>query len=78
MTIRWFKESQCIYLYQNGQVIEGRGYEGRLTLNLQELQKGNVSLTLREPRYPEDEGVYICQVQHGEQEEEVAVGLGCK
>ena len=78
MTIRWFKESECIYLYKNGQVIEGRGYEGRLTLNIQELQKGNVSLMLREYRGNHDNGVYICQVKHGEQEEEIAVGLTCK
>ena len=74
MTVSWFKESECIYLYKNGQVIEGRDYEGRLTLNIQDLQRGNVSLTLRDYRETDD-GVYICQVQHGEQVEEIAVGL---
>ena len=77
MTISWFKESECIYLYKNGQVIEGRGYESRLTLNTQELQKGNVSLILRNYR-DDDDGVYICLVKHGDQEEEIAVGLKCK
>ena len=72
MTIMWFKETECIYLYKNGQVIEGRGYEGRLTLNTQELQKGNVSLMLRDYRET-DGGVYICQVKHGEHEVEATV-----
>ncbi|KAI4888263.1 hypothetical protein NFI96_008019, partial [Prochilodus magdalenae] len=29
MEIRWFKETDCVCLYKNGQVTEGRGYEGR-------------------------------------------------
>ena len=74
MTVSWFKRSQCIYLYQNGQEIKGRGYEDRLTLDIQELQKGNVSLILRDYNW-RDDGVYICQVKHGDQEKEVAVGL---
>ena len=78
MTISWFKESECIYLYKNGQVIEGRGYEGRLTLNTQQLQKGNVSLILKNYNYQYDSGVYICQVKHGDLEEEIAVGLDGK
>ena len=76
MTVSWFKESECIYLYQNGQEIKGRGYEDKLTLNIQELQKGNVSLILRKYNYRDDGGVYICQVKHGDQEKEVVVALG--
>ncbi|XP_045567966.1 butyrophilin subfamily 1 member A1-like isoform X1 [Salmo salar] len=73
-TIRWFKETECIYLYQNGQVTERSGYEGRVSLITQELERGNVSLRLRDFRRS-DRGVYICQVIHGEQKEEAAVGL---
>ncbi|KAM6954486.1 uncharacterized protein FYW47_013455 [Aplochiton taeniatus] len=69
--------TECIYLYKNGQVIEGRGYEDRLCLVTQELEKGNVSLRLRGFR-GSDVGVYICQVIHGEQEQETAVGLGTR
>ncbi|XP_064867194.1 WD repeat-containing protein 87-like [Oncorhynchus nerka] len=79
-TIRWFKRTECIYLYKNGQVTERSGYEGRVSLITQELETGNVSLRLRDFRRS-DTGVYICQVIHGEQKEEAAVGLwirGCK
>ncbi|KAM6953976.1 uncharacterized protein FYW47_012917 [Aplochiton taeniatus] len=73
-TITWFRETECIYLYKNGQVIEGRGYEDRLSLVTQELGRGNVSLRLRDIR-GSDIGKYICQVIHGEQEQEISVGL---
>ncbi|XP_029574035.1 GTPase IMAP family member 4-like isoform X3 [Salmo trutta] len=73
-TIRWFKETECIYLYKNGQVTERSGYEGRVSLITQELERGNVSLRLRAYR-ESDRGVYICQVIHGEQKEEAAVCL---
>ncbi|XP_029509332.1 butyrophilin-like protein 1 [Oncorhynchus nerka] len=73
-TIRWFKRTECIYLYKNGQVTERSGYEGRVSLITQELKRGNVSLRLRYFR-ESDTGVYICQVIHGEQKEEAAVGL---
>ncbi|XP_029574021.1 trichohyalin-like isoform X2 [Salmo trutta] len=73
-TIRWFKETECIYLYKNGQVTERSGYEGRVSLITQELERGNVSLRLRDCR-ESDTADYICQVIHGEQKEEAAVGL---
>ncbi|KAL0966927.1 hypothetical protein UPYG_G00302360 [Umbra pygmaea] len=69
MTIRWFKETECIYLYNNGQVTERTGYEDRLSLNTQELQRGNVSLRMKNFK-ESDSGFYICQVINGEQEEE--------
>ncbi|XP_041757118.1 butyrophilin-like protein 1 [Coregonus clupeaformis] len=77
MTIRWFKKTQCIYLYKRGQVTEVRGYKGRLSLITQELERGNVSLKLERFRMS-DSGVYICQVIHGKQLREVAVGLNGK
>ncbi|XP_071014666.1 myelin-oligodendrocyte glycoprotein-like [Oncorhynchus clarkii lewisi] len=73
-TIRWFKGTECIYLYKNGQVTERSGYEGRVSLITQELERGNVSLRLRDCRRS-DRGVYICQVIHGEQKDEAAVSL---
>ncbi|XP_014043689.2 butyrophilin subfamily 1 member A1-like isoform X1 [Salmo salar] len=74
MTIRWFKGTECIYLYKNGQVTESIGYEGRVSLTAPELEGGNVSLRLRDFRRS-DVGRYRCQVIHGEQKEEAAVGL---
>ncbi|KAI4899555.1 hypothetical protein NFI96_017647 [Prochilodus magdalenae] len=64
MEIRWFKGTDWIYLYQNGQVTEGRGYEGRVSLFTHELQKGNVSLRLRDTQ-ESDSGRYRCVVTHG-------------
>ncbi|KAJ8011084.1 hypothetical protein DPEC_G00054510 [Dallia pectoralis] len=77
MTIRWFKYEECIYLYKNGQVRESSGYEGRVSLITQELEKGNVSLRIKNMK-ESDEGVYICQVVYGAQKEEAAVGLGTR
>ncbi|XP_034147253.1 golgin subfamily A member 4 [Esox lucius] len=74
MTIRWFKETECIYLYKNGQVTERRGYEGRLSLITQEMERGNVSLRMKNIKESDSED-YICQVIHGEQKEEAVVGL---
>uniref|UniRef100_A0A8C7LMU6 Ig-like domain-containing protein n=1 Tax=Oncorhynchus kisutch TaxID=8019 RepID=A0A8C7LMU6_ONCKI len=74
MTIRWFKGTECIYLYKNGQVTESVGYEGRVSLITPELERGNVSLRLRDFRRS-DVGRYRCQVVHGEQKEEAVVGL---
>ncbi|XP_052377383.1 butyrophilin-like protein 2 isoform X5 [Oncorhynchus keta] len=74
MTIRWFKGTECIYLYNNGQVTESVGYEGRVSLMTPELEGGNVSLRLRDFRRS-DVGRYRCQVVHGEQKEEAAVSL---
>ncbi|KAI4871736.1 hypothetical protein NFI96_008948, partial [Prochilodus magdalenae] len=65
MEIRWFKGTDCVCLYKNRQVTEGRGYEGRVSLFTQELQRGNVSLQIRDCRLS-DRGDYLCQVTNGE------------
>ena len=74
MEIRWFKWTDCIYLYKNGHVTVREDYEGRVSVNTQELQRGDVSLRLRERRWG-DGGVYTCQVISGEHKEEGRVGL---
>ncbi|XP_072535241.1 uncharacterized protein [Salminus brasiliensis] len=66
MEIRWFKETDCVYLYQNGQVTEGRGYEGKVNVNPDELRRGNVSLNLRDVQ-GSDGGEYWCEVTDGGQ-----------
>ncbi|XP_035383140.1 cingulin-like protein 1 isoform X2 [Electrophorus electricus] len=70
MEIRWFKGTDCVCLYKNRQVTEGRGYEGRVSVSPQELEKGDVSLQLRECREC-DIGHYLCQVISGDKAEEV-------
>ncbi|XP_036417135.1 butyrophilin-like protein 2 isoform X3 [Colossoma macropomum] len=72
MEIRWFKGTDCVCLYKNRQVTEGRGYEGRVSLFTQELQRGNVSLQIRDCR-ESDEGTYLCQVTNGDTTEECTV-----
>ncbi|KAI4897460.1 hypothetical protein NFI96_002645 [Prochilodus magdalenae] len=72
MEIRWFKETDCVCLYKDRQVKEGRGYEGRVSLFTQELQRGNVSLQIRHCR-DSDTGIYLCQVTNGDTTEECTV-----
>lgn len=76
MEIRWFKETRCVCLYKNGQVIEGKGYEGRVSLFTQELETGNISLQLKESTELElDLGHYLCQVTDGDRTQELAMGV---
>uniref|UniRef100_A0AAY5ECC1 Ig-like domain-containing protein n=1 Tax=Electrophorus electricus TaxID=8005 RepID=A0AAY5ECC1_ELEEL len=53
----WFKETDCVCLYKNGGV----------SLFTQELQRGNVSLQLRDYRVS-DTGYYLCQVRNKQEE----------
>ncbi|KAL7838211.1 hypothetical protein AOLI_G00266150 [Acnodon oligacanthus] len=74
MEIRWFKGTDCVCLYKNREKTEGRGYKGRVSLFTQELQRGNVSLQIRECKWS-DEGDYLCQVTSGDTSEECTVGM---
>ncbi|XP_046702388.1 butyrophilin-like protein 2 isoform X2 [Silurus meridionalis] len=65
MKIRWFKGTNCICVYNNGQLNEGKGYEDRVSLFTQELEEGNVSLMLRNLQ-ESDDGEYKCEVTHQE------------
>ncbi|KAI4896149.1 hypothetical protein NFI96_004230 [Prochilodus magdalenae] len=73
MEIRWFKGTDCVCLYKNRQVTEGRGYKGRVSLFTQELQRGNVSLQIRDCT-KSDEGDYLCQVTNEDTTKECTVG----
>ncbi|KAI4896110.1 hypothetical protein NFI96_030686, partial [Prochilodus magdalenae] len=53
-------------------VTEGRGYEDRVSLFTQELQRGNISLQIRDCR-ESDTGDYLCQVTNGDTTEECTV-----
>ncbi|XP_066515057.1 butyrophilin-like protein 3 [Hoplias malabaricus] len=65
LEIRWFKETECACLYKNRQVTEGRGYEGRVSLFTQGLQRSNVSLQITNS-IGSDVGYYLCQVTDGD------------
>ncbi|KAL7838144.1 hypothetical protein AOLI_G00265480 [Acnodon oligacanthus] len=75
MEIRWFKGTDCVCLYKSRQVTEGRGYEGRVSLFTQELQRGNISLQIRDFG-SSDFGDYLCQVTNGDTTVECTVGIG--
>ncbi|XP_056313596.1 restin homolog [Danio aesculapii] len=75
LEIRWFKETECVCLYKNREVTEGRSYEGRTGLSTDELKRGNVSLNLRDFR-ESDMGVYLCQVISEDRTEEKTVEVG--
>ncbi|KAI5609357.1 butyrophilin-like protein 2, partial [Silurus asotus] len=72
MEIRWFKGTDCVCVYKNRQVTEGRGYEGRVNLFTQELERGNVSLQMRDCKRS-DIGDYLFQVTDGDRTEEITV-----
>ncbi|MCJ8750274.1 hypothetical protein PDJAM_G00260740 [Pangasius djambal] len=74
MEIRWFKGTGCVCVYKNRQVTEGRGYEGRVSLFTQELERGNVSLQLSDCT-GSDLRHYLCQVTDGDRTEEIAVEM---
>ncbi|XP_067291761.1 myosin-11-like [Pseudorasbora parva] len=61
MNIRWFRESELIYQYNNGQEKTNDNYEQRLSLSIQELERGNLSLTFRDVQ-ESDSGKYTCKV----------------
>ncbi|XP_031417406.1 butyrophilin subfamily 3 member A1 [Clupea harengus] len=64
MELKWLKRTDCIYLNKNGQGTEGRDYESRVSVLTEDLQKGNVSLRLRDITHS-DNGLFRCQVIHG-------------
>ncbi|XP_026992632.2 WD repeat-containing protein 87-like isoform X1 [Tachysurus fulvidraco] len=74
LEIRWFKETDCVCVYKNSKVTEGRGYEGRVSLFTQELERGNVSLQLIYCT-ESDFGYYLCQVTDGDRTEEITVEM---
>ncbi|KAK3571769.1 hypothetical protein QTP86_018705 [Hemibagrus guttatus] len=74
MEVRWFRGTECIYMYKNGQVSVGKGYEGRTSLLTRELSRGNVSLTVKSIS-PMDTGIYSCQVLTGFNKVEKSIHL---
>ncbi|XP_056313570.1 uncharacterized protein LOC130229016 isoform X2 [Danio aesculapii] len=75
MEIRWFKETECVFLYKKRKLLVGRSYRGRVNLLTEHLEGGNVSLYLRDFRQS-DVGDYVCQVTSGDTTEETTVKVG--
>ncbi|XP_066578294.1 uncharacterized protein LOC136768145 [Amia ocellicauda] len=63
MDLRWFRETltEPIYLYKDGKKTEGSEHKGRVSLFLQELDRGNVSLILRNARISDTDN-YLCHI----------------
>uniref|UniRef100_A0A3B1KEX0 Golgin subfamily A member 6-like protein 22 n=1 Tax=Astyanax mexicanus TaxID=7994 RepID=A0A3B1KEX0_ASTMX len=74
MEIRWFKGTDCVCLYKNRQVTEGRGFEDRVNLFREELERGDVSLQLRNCT-ESDSGSYLCQVKSDLRTEEITAAV---
>lgn len=70
MEIRWFKETDCVCLYKNRQMIKGKDYENRVRMFTEGVN--NLSLTLQFFRWS-DAGDYTCQVTSGDRTEEITV-----
>uniref|UniRef100_A0A672KW81 Ig-like domain-containing protein n=1 Tax=Sinocyclocheilus grahami TaxID=75366 RepID=A0A672KW81_SINGR len=67
MEIKWWNKSDLVCHYKDRQMTVSRDYEGRVSLPLQELHNGNVSLTLRDVRrnvQQSDSGDYKCKLFH--------------
>ncbi|XP_066566084.1 butyrophilin subfamily 1 member A1 isoform X1 [Amia ocellicauda] len=74
MEVRWSREGHThpVLLYRHQQETQGQDFVGRLALSRAGLEKGNVSLVIREFRL-RDEGRYICFVDSGLQYHRAAV-----
>ncbi|XP_043095199.1 butyrophilin subfamily 1 member A1-like [Puntigrus tetrazona] len=77
MQIKWFKETDCVCIYKNGHVIEGRSYKDRARLDTPVLERGNVSLHLNKFSVS-DVGDYYCQVITRDTTKQITVGVRIK
>nr|XP_055054773.1 uncharacterized protein LOC129439886 [Misgurnus anguillicaudatus] len=72
MKIKWFKETDCVCIYEKREVTEARDYMNKVSLFTEEIIKGNVSLRIQ--RFTEsDLGDYVCQVTSENKTEEITV-----
>uniref|UniRef100_A0A671NER0 Ig-like domain-containing protein n=1 Tax=Sinocyclocheilus anshuiensis TaxID=1608454 RepID=A0A671NER0_9TELE len=74
MEITWFGEMSCICAYKNREVTQGVDYEGRATLFINDLKKGNVSLRVADFR-ESDLGVYMCRVTSRNETQQITVNV---
>ncbi|XP_052412144.1 uncharacterized protein si:dkey-27p18.3 isoform X3 [Carassius gibelio] len=77
MEIRWFKETDCVCFYKNRRLILGESYEGIMSLCTEELERGIVSLRLKDVR-ESHVGDYLCQVTSGDRTVEITIRTSLK
>ncbi|XP_073719691.1 butyrophilin-like protein 2 [Misgurnus anguillicaudatus] len=61
MKIKWLKSRELVYDCKYGQETANPAYVDRVSLSTEELERGNLSLTLRNFQ-PSDSGSYTCKV----------------
>ncbi|XP_026066566.1 butyrophilin-like protein 2 isoform X1 [Carassius auratus] len=74
MEITWFSERSCICTYKNREMTAGVDYEGRASLFINDLKKGNVSLRVSDFRESEL-GVYMCRVSSRNETQQITVNV---
>lgn len=74
MEITWFGEMSCICAYKNREMTQGVNYEGRASLFINDLKKGNVSLRVADFR-GSDLGVYMCRVSSRNETQQITVNV---
>ncbi|RXN31241.1 butyrophilin 2 isoform X1 [Labeo rohita] len=74
MEITWFGEMSCICTYKSREMTQGVGYEGRASLFIHDLKRGNVSLRVAEFR-ESDLGVYMCRVTSNNETQQITVNV---
>uniref|UniRef100_A0A673FYB8 Ig-like domain-containing protein n=1 Tax=Sinocyclocheilus rhinocerous TaxID=307959 RepID=A0A673FYB8_9TELE len=74
MEITWFGEMSCICAYKNREMTQSVGYEGRASLFINDLPRGNVSLRVADFR-ESDLGVYICRVISRNETQQITVNV---
>uniref|UniRef100_A0A8C1MFP7 Ig-like domain-containing protein n=1 Tax=Cyprinus carpio TaxID=7962 RepID=A0A8C1MFP7_CYPCA len=77
MEIRWFKETDCVCFYKNRRLIEGESYEGIMSLCIENLERGIVSLQLQDVR-ESHVGDYLCQVTSEDRTAEITIRKSSK
>ncbi|XDV47893.1 hypothetical protein PO909_017435 [Leuciscus waleckii] len=70
--IIWYRGTELIYQYKSGLESPNSDYEHRLSLSIQELERGNLSLTLRNVQ-ESDSGDYVCHAYHDDECQKIVI-----
>lgn len=74
LEITWFGKMSCICAYKNREMTQGVDYEGRASLFIHDLPRGNVSLRVADFR-ESDLGVYRCRVSSRNETQQITVNV---
>ncbi|XP_067264330.1 butyrophilin-like protein 2 [Chanodichthys erythropterus] len=74
MEVTWYGGTSCVCTYKNREMTQGVDYEGRASLFIHDLMKGNVSLRVTDFR-ESDLGVYMCQVTSQNTTQQITVNV---